>query len=320
MRDLNKNPANPRFYKYTMEQISNFIKDPNVNEKNLRDACIYLYGASPHFRRIIQYFAGLSDLSYVISPYKVDTSTLKKKGFQSQYIKTRNLISNMDIKNQFPKILTVCWREDVFYGTFIVAADSITVQRLPSDYCKITTMEGNVFNVTFNFSYFDSNPTYLDYYPAEFAEKYRVYKSDVVNRKWQELDSPNSFAVKCNTDILDYAMPPLAGVLREIYDIEDYKGLKLTRTELENYAILVMKLGMTDDGEYTMPYDKAKTFWKNLDGVLPEEVGSILTPMPIEKIGFDRSGVGDTDAVEEAEQRLFSSAGVSSLLFNNAKA
>ncbi len=53
---------------------------------------------------------------------------------------------------------------------------------------------------------------------------------------------------------------------------------------------------------------------------MPEEVGSVLSPMDIEKINFEKSNTGDTDTVADAEQNLFSAAGVSSLLFNNPKA
>ena len=42
--------------------------------------------------------------------------------------------------------------------------------------------------------------------------------------------------------------------------------------------------------------------------------------MPISKISFEKSNTGDTDTIADAEQSLFSAAGVSSLLFNNAKA
>ena len=138
--------------------------------------------------------------------------------------------------------------------------------------------------------------------------------------RWIELDSPSSFAIKCNNDILDYAMPPFAGILREVYDLEDYKQLKLTKTALENYAMLDMRLPMDDDGNWLLDYDKAKEFWQNLDAVLPEEVGSVLTPMPINKISFERSNTGDTDTISEAEQNLFSAAGVQSLFFKKEKA
>lgn len=201
-----------------------------------------------------------------------------------------------------------------------VTNDNITIQQLPSDYCNIAVVEGNVLNVSFDFSYFDANGEFLELYPPEFNKKYSLYLNDRTGMKWQELDSPNSFAVKCNNDILTYAIPPFAGIFREVYDLEDYKQLKMTKTELENYALLVMRLGINKDGEWEMDLDKAKEFYRNLDKVLPEEVGAVLSPMPIDKIGFEKSNTGDTDTIAEAEQNLFTAAGVSSLLFNNAKA
>lgn len=116
-----------------------------------------------------------------------------------------------------------------------------------------------MLNVTFDFSYFDAHSQYLDYYPTEFQQKYKVYQSNR-RARWQELDSPTSFAIKCNNDILDYSIPPFAGILREVYDLEDYKQLKLTKTTLENYAMLVMTLGINEDGEWQMDLDKAKEF------------------------------------------------------------
>ena len=319
LRDLNQSSASPTFSLYNKDRINAFLQNPAANEKNLRDAVIYIYGASSHFRRLIQYFASLSDLAYVVSPTKIDTSTAKPNSIKRNYRKVLNLLTSMDIKNQFAKVLTVCLREDVFYGTLWISADSVIIQQLPSDYCKIAVIEDNVPNVSFDFSYFDSNREYLDMYPVEFSTKYKLYQNSR-NMRWQELDSPTSFAIKCNNDVLTYAIPPFAGLLREIYDIEDYKQLKLTKTELENYAILVMKLGINKDGEWEMDLKKAEQFWRNLEAVLPEEVGTILSPMAIEKISFEKSNTGDTDRVAEAEQNLYSAAGASSLLFNNAKA
>lgn len=320
MRDLNKNTSTPTFYKYDKATISGYLEDPYRNAKALRDAVIYMYGASSHFRRLIQYFSSLTDLSYVVSPYKVDTSKANTKTMKNNYYKTINVLQNMDVKNQFPQIVTVCLREDTFYGTLWVTNDSITIQQLPSDYCDITVQEGNVFNVTFDFSYFMTNEAYLDLYPPEFRTKYTAYQKDRVSMRWQELASPTSFAIKCNKDIKNYPVPPFVGILRDIYGLEDYKSLKESKTELENYALLVMTLGIDKDGNWQMDLDKAKEFWRNLDSVLPEEVGSVLSPMPITKIGFDRSTAGDVDTIAEAERSIFSAAGVSSLLFNNDKA
>jgi hypothetical protein len=69
-----------------------------------------------------------------------------------------------------------------------------------------------------------------------------------------------------------------------------------------------------------MDFEKAKEFWNNLANELPDEIGSILSPMPINKIDFRPSGTADVDRVAESESHMFSAAGVSSQLFNDANA
>ena len=318
-RDLNNDTSKPTFSLYSKSDIQTYLSNPYTYEKQLRRAVTYIYGASSHFRRIIQHFAKLSDCAYVVEPYRIDPKKANVKTMNSNYRKVLNILSSMNVKTQLPKIITVCMREDVFYGTLWVTNDNITIQQLPSDYCAISAIEGNVLNVSFDFSYFDSHQEFLDYYPAEFSTKYSIYQKSRSTR-WIELDSPTSFAVKCNTDILAYPIPPFAGILREIYDIEDYKQLKISKTALENYAMLVMDLPMDEDGRWLIDFDKAKDFWRNLDAVLPPEIGSILTPMPITKIGFEKTNTKDTDTIADAEQHLFTAAGVQSALFNNDKA
>lgn len=320
-RDLNKPETSRTGYRYTKEQIYTYLDNPARHEKELRSAVVYLYGVSPHFRRLIQYFVGLSDLSYYVSPYKIDPKRANKNTVGRNYRRVLDLMSSMNIETQLAKVLTVVLREDVFYGTLWTGSDTVTIQQLPSDYCAISSIEGNVLNVTFNFSFFDTRPALLETYPPEFKKKYTSqYKSKRGGVKWIELDSPTSFAIKCNTDILDYAMPPFSGILREIYDLEDYRQLKLEKTALENYAMVSMELPTDDKGGWGLEYEMAREFWRNLDGVLPDEIGSILTPMKLEKISFERSGAGDRDTIADAEQSLFTAAGVSSLLFNNEKA
>jgi len=319
-RDLNNYRNIPTFSLYKKDNIKEYIGNPYRYEKQLRKAILYIYAVSTHFRRVIQYFVGLTNWSYIVEPYRIDPRKANIKTVNNNYRKVLNILSSMNIKTQFPKILTVCLREDTFYGTTWVQPDSITIQQLPSDYCAISSIEGNVLNVTFDFSYFDIYESMLDYYPQEFRTKYNQYKKQQMNR-WIELDAPYSFAIKCNSDILDYSLPPFLGLLRDVYDIEDYRDLKKTKAALENYAMIAMTLPMNEEtGEWLIDFNKAQEFWRNLDEVLPEEVGSVLTPMKMDKISFEKSNTGDTDKVTEAEESLYNTAGVSSLLFGNARA
>lgn len=320
LRDLNENKTQaPVFSVYSKNEIIKFLSNPYQNAKNLRKAVEYIYVASPHFRRLIDYFVGLSDLAYIVSPYKIDPQKANDRIVSINYRRVLDALTSMSVKTQFGKIIKVCLKEDVFYGTLWVNKDTITVQQLPADYCSISSIEGNVFNVQFDFSYFRSKRYLLDYYPEEFRLRYERYDNKLAP-KWQELDCPTSFAIKCNSELPEYPVPPFAGLLREIYDLEDYRNLKLAKTELENYAMLAMTLPMDDEGNWKIDYNKAVEFWRNLSEVVPPEVGTVLTPMPIQKISFERSGAQDPDTIAEAEAALFTAAGVSSLLFNNPTA
>lgn len=319
-QDLNRVRRSRDGYRlFSKRQIAEYLRHPENSEKELRDVVRYIYHVSSHFRRLIQYFVGLSDLAYVVSPFQVDLRKDKPENIDKQYHKSLNMLSKMDIRTQFPEILTVVMREDVYYGTLWSDDKSITLQQLPSEYCYISSKQENVFNVGFDFFYFITREDQLDFFPAEFRERYEAYKKKLAPR-YQELNAPESFAIKANLDIPLFAVPPFSGVLRDIYDIEEYRDLKLTKTALENYAMVVMTLGVDAEGNWEIPLERAKQFYHNLDSVLPEEVGSVLSPMPINKISFEKSNTGDSDSVAEAEQNMYSSAGVSSLLFNNTKA
>lgn len=50
-----------------------------------------------------------------------------KKNFD----KVMKIMESFQVRSQFPKILSVCLREDVYYGTLWVTEDNITIQRLP---------------------------------------------------------------------------------------------------------------------------------------------------------------------------------------------
>lgn len=318
-RNLNGRYTNPTFTRNTKDEIVEYIEDPAAYETELRQAVRYMYGASVHFKRLIGYFSDLTDFAFIISPVGYDNTKVKPKTILSQYNKTMKLINTMNLKTQCHDILVRCLREDIAYVTMHISDCNIIFQYLDPDYCKIATIEDGVFQVTFDFSYFDTNSELLEYYPKEFDKKYKQYLNDRMNR-WIELDAPTSFAIKCNRDIPEYAIPPFAGLLRELYDLEDYKALKLSKTVLENYSLLSMKLPMDDDGNFELDLDRARKFWFNLNDVIPEEVGSVLTPMDIEQFDFQKSNTGDTDQVAATENEIFTQAGVSSLLFNNPKA
>jgi hypothetical protein len=319
--DPNQQQQSASFTAETRKKIAEYLKDVQRNEKNIRSAMIQAYIVGSRLWRIIQYFVGLSDLTYVLAPYQIEAEKIKSGGFAAHLKKATDFLSAFGIPRTFREILTICLREDVYFGTIREIDGDVLIQRLPSDCCKITSIRGDTYNVSFDFNYFSGrNESKLDFYSDEMRTRYTAFKNKGKEFRWQELDTPASFAIKCNSDIPDFAIPPFLGVLRDIFEIEDYQALKLEKAAIDNYALLVGEFGVDDSGNSNIDLNLLREFFGNLRDVVPPQIAAVAMPTPINKISFERPNGAEHDFVTEAEEHLYNSAGVSSLLFSNAKA
>jgi hypothetical protein len=223
----------------------------------------------------------------------------------------------MNIQHEFRKVMTVVFREDIFYGYEHETKDSYFIQPLNADYCKISSIEDGCYNFAFDFSYFTgSNESKVDMFPSEFKKKYNIYKKDR-NKQWQELDPNKTICIKMNEDV-DFPLIPFMGVFESLYDIEDFKALEKAKSEIGNYKMLALRIPLDDEGNFKLDGEVAKEYYRLAASVLPANIGLILTPMEITDHSFEKDKV-DSDEVAKAERDYWSGAGVSQLLFNSEK-
>jgi hypothetical protein len=58
----------------------------------------------------------------------------------------------------------------------------------------------------------------------------------------------------------------------------------------------------------------AKSFYNKAVELLPDEIGCILSPMPVDSVSFDKSATSESDAIADAYSNLMSNAGVSQIM------
>ena len=75
-----------------------------------------------------------------------------------------------------------------------------------------------------------------------------------------------------------------------------------------------------DDGVPKMDYDLAMKYFNQACANIPDGIGLILSPFDIKDFAFQKSSTADSDAVNEAEEDFWFSAGISPLLFGSSKA
>lgn len=312
------NHTNLSFKKPTRADIANYLKNPEAYSKQLRNASNYLYEVSTQYRRLIDYFAKLLTLDYIIIPYKLNPSKVNTKTFETAYFKAVAYLQNMNIKHEMLRVLTVAYREDVYYGYILEEKDSFHIQKLDPDYCQITGIIDSCFIYSFNFAYFNSRETELENFPSEFRVKYEAYKKD--NKlQWQQPDFKKQFCIKVTESIYPCPIIPFAGVFDYIFQILDYIDLQETREALDNYKVIGLKIPMDEEGNIQIDLDMAKDFYKQLCNVLPESVGAFMSPMDFQDIAFERSNAADSDLTTTAIENYWNSTGVSAILFGKTQ-
>jgi hypothetical protein len=257
---------------------------------------------------------------YIVEPYDLDTEKVDIKSFKKQYLNTLKVLEIMNIPHEFTKILRHAFKDDVFYGYEHMTDDSYFIQKLDPDYCKISSIEDGVYNFAFDFSYF-KNDEEVKKYHKEFIQKYAKYKASRTEFRWQELDSNYTLCFKVNEE-LDYPIPPFSGVFESLFDIDENKRMRKVKNKMDNYMILTQKIPLdersSEPNKFLLDLDTAIAFHNKATQSLPEEVGLVTSPMPIEAIKLERKNK-DSDNVAEAERNYYNAAGVSQVLFNSDK-
>lgn len=301
------------------DELLNLMSNPEANEKVLRDLSRHLYNVSPQYKRTIQYFANMTPLNYTIRPFKFDKEKYQKdngKTFKTCYKRACDFLEILNLKHEMIKAKIIAWREDVFYGYIYKNKDSVYIRTLNPDYCAISGICDGCYVYSFDFSYFDRFGNDLErelkQYGEEFVLKYQNYAKDRNNYRWQELDHKNEFCIKVNEDSLKPVIPFL-GCLPALYDIEDYKDIKLSSSEIENYKALGLKVPIGSDGQPLMSHNEMDNFYEMILNILPENVGLYMTPTDLQEITFERDN--SSNSVSEAVADYFNDVGVSSLLF-----
>lgn len=306
------------FHKYDKQDIIRWLDNPSYYSDKLIEVSNYLYVISNHYRRLVKYFSDISIFCYMLIP---NDKKDKKNITESNYKRYANIIKNIDINREFKKVFTTIFREDIAYCFMYKSKDckNFYIKIMPYKYCRISYIKDGVYGFAFDFSYFNSRSNKLNVYGDYFkTEYYKIKKQRKETNYWRDIPIEYGFAIKWDESV-DYPLPPLVGVLTSLFDLEDYKKLKKSKNQIENYKLLELVVPY-EKGQPLISYNVMEQYYDMIQDVVPEDIGIALTPGKLEEHSFERAGQTDTDVVEEATNNFFNEAGVSQLLFSSDKA
>lgn len=301
---------------YTKEEYRRQIEDPVKNEKPLRDMSNFLFRVSMPYRRFINYLSDIPMFYWNIVPLIEDTNNVDK--IMKNYNKTLVRLNNMSIPMEMRKVLTTVIREGVFYGFVYEDNKSFFIHKLNPDYCRIVEIEDGCYNFAFDMSYFDKYKTQIDFFDPYFKSLYDLYKSDSAY-KWQLIDPQRSICIKVDPDVTDIILPQFIGLFEAVLDLIDARGLQRNKDEIQNYKLIIQKIPYFDNSkevdDFSLDAETARRFYNMLNEVVPEAVGTVLSPMDIDTVDFDTDD-DSNNIISSSMKTVFSDSGIAQLLFD----
>lgn len=313
---------------FNQENVTKYLENPIQYEKDLRKLSVVLETLSPQYQGIINYFPSISKFIPMVVPNMskyTKNNSVDDKNLKKDYFKAIAHMEKLNIAHEFQRITGINTREDVFYGYVHETDDSFYIQQLNSDYCRISSISDGVFNFQFNFSYFDSNKKVdgiddelLETFPEEFKKGYDTYRKNTTKFKWQELDEDKTICIKMLED-LPFVFPPYSSLFSDLADLSTYKELAKNKTQVDNYKFIGMQIPLNSkDGkvnDFLVDVDTALMFYNMLLQNLPEGIGAFLSVTDFKDINFGTNSVSEKDNVNNAENNVFTSSGISPVNF-----
>lgn len=298
----------------TKENIEGYLQAPSQNEKNLRNASIYLYQINTRYRNLLNYYANIPCWTYVISPVNYNPDKAKKDNFKKQYLKVSNILESMGIAKTMREIVVTALREGAYYGCIWGGnGDSFILQKLDPDYCYIVSIsDGGVFQFKYDVSQIKETDVET-YYPQQFTEMYQEYKR--TGEKYQLVPPEIAVCFKADPSVVEYSIPVFSGTMPTLFQIENVKSLSETATELSNYKLIAGKIPVDDDGIPLVDYNTVMQYYSHIANNVGDRVGVALSPFELKDYSFEQSGTtAQIDAVARANENYFAEAGTTALL------
>lgn len=303
---------------YSRDTLRTYLKSPKSYETQLRNLSRYLYRLCYEYKRICTFYAKMiCGDAFNIVPLIDPTQDNNPDDVLSKYYETLIRWQRMDFKNELTKLLLTAWREDTVYAYVYDDSDqeggTCFFHILDGDYCRVSSIEEGVLRFAFDFSYFRSHKSELEYLDSEFESKFNAYEKDSTLR-WQELDPERQICLKVNSDDPTMDYPPFASLFSKIINLLDLDEIQNVKDELSAYKLLVARLkpldGTDSPDDFEVDINTALKYYKRLEESLPPFVNSIVSPLPIETVEFKNlNTTEDTDMLSSAMSNIFKAVG-----------
>lgn len=301
---------------YTKEEILRIVTEGTAVEKAMLSK--YFFSVNGVYKRIILHYATFLTYSWVLVPHmKKMGLKLSEKANSKIYFEASEFCANFGIERKSAVFAKDVLVQGGYYGIIHDSGISVAIQDLPFEYCRSRFKnQQDVDIVEFDMRYFDKEipdetlrVEILKTFPKVVQKGYKAYKSG--KEPW--IFIPADIGIYF---CLFEESPFFLDLIPLIDDLEDYKEINKERNLLSLKRVITQEIPHDGMNLVFEPEEATEMHEGVLDMIANNPDADVITSYG--KIGMlDLSGdVGEKTDVEQAQQLIYDSAGVSKELFS----
>lgn len=316
------------FTQYTKELLKQYIGSPANNQDTLREISRFLARNSMLYQKILMYYASIPLFYYNITQMNDFSSEIDFEQSTKDYQKVLEYFNALNLRREGYTSLYIALRDGVYIGyAYDSKKEGIFTMPLDAQYCRIYgKTETGEWIVYFNAAFFDAgnnniyvtgiNKDGIGTWDKVFVDGYNAFKADR-NRQWFMLPPEKTVCLlTCSEDEFAYPLPFFLPLFTSLLDLLDLEQILMSKTELENYKLIVSKIPLISNSEevddFAISLDLAQMFNQLMENAVSDLVGVVYSPMDIDTVTFEKANSSaDTDELGKSIQNLFNNAGAS---------
>jgi len=321
MIDPNKNYSKT-YTTFSKETFRTYMQNPLSNAKNLRALSRFLYYRNQVYKRLVNYYANMIDLRYrsVIPLADITKGVPDSKKMIKSYYDTLLALENSGIEGEFQKVFVHCHLYDTFYGICFVDEETggWFIYPLPMDYCKIVGVESDgSYAAVMDMTYWRSYEEIVELIGDPISSMYSAYGGDN-NKRYQPIPSEYSVVIKYDSYDWENSLPPHMAMFNSLINLSDMEDIQAIADELQIQDLLVATIpllkNVDEPNEFSVDPELAIKYFNMMKENLNANQRAVITPVPLEKIGFDKDAASDVNSYQRAMNAVYVSSGGGQIL------
>lgn len=297
------------------------LQDPNKNAEVLQKASATMLNTQGILKEFLMYKANILTYDHYILPTDMSKFANKDALTKSEFQAALEL-ERYNIKFNLSWMMESLIQNGILFIYKTHTKQSLVIHEIPITFCKVIGSINGVMKYAINLTAI--NDRNILSFPEDIRLIHERYVSGKLKNDINMIDDKH-YLLRDNAACFnlkymnDSGVPYYSHTFPELLNLEDIKEAETEAAIINTFKLIVQKIPLDEDGEMKIEEEIGTLFHQAMKRVVPDNIGVITTPLPVESINLNDTGNTQSNRHENIRNNVYDSAGINDELFNGKK-